>query len=72
MMLVFLYHPDKAVKMGAGINHVTVIWHSKGQKLKNQKGWATNMTFEVHDKASSVFKLIKTGHSWKKIDYDPC
>jgi hypothetical protein len=53
------------MKMGAGINHVTVIRHNKGRKSKTKKCWATNMTFKVRDKASSVFKLINIGHLLK-------
>jgi hypothetical protein len=62
-MLVFIYYLDKAVKMGAGITHVTVFKHIKGRKSKTKKCWAINMNFKVRDKASSVFKLIKIGHS---------
>jgi hypothetical protein len=65
-MLVFHYHPDKAVKIGARINHVTVIRHNKHRKSNTKKYWATNMTFEVRDKASDVFKMIKIGDSSKK------
>ena len=35
-MLVFHDHPDKPLKMGAEINHVTVSRHSKMSKDKHQ------------------------------------
>jgi hypothetical protein len=34
-MPVFPYHPDKAVKMGAGIYHVIVRRHNKSQTPEN-------------------------------------
>jgi hypothetical protein len=36
-MLVFHYHPNKAVKMGAEINHVTVNRHNKHRKQTPEK-----------------------------------
>jgi hypothetical protein len=36
-MPVFPYNPDKAVKMGAGINYVTVIRYNKHQKSNTRK-----------------------------------
>jgi hypothetical protein len=36
-MTVFHYHPDKAVKIGAVINHVIIIRHNKRQKSNTRK-----------------------------------
>ena len=36
-MLVFHYYPDKALKMGADINHVIVIRHNKHRKSNTQE-----------------------------------
>jgi hypothetical protein len=71
-MLVFHYHPDKAVKMGAGIDHVTVRRHNKCQKstpknIELQQWLSVSMIKPLMSSNDRDWLFIK-----EKLDDDLC